>query len=949
MEDFRRHGGIPAGSVNVDVSATSPLYRTPLKKTSSLILCSTEGSPSTPPPASAYHIPAVVEGSRGSSRSGTAAAAAAEMVGFRTPPPPIAHETAATDMAREDSPFSHRLFHATTPHQHGSTAGTSLSPFHNMHCRTGSTSSRAGLLQGGGGGGGSLLRHTPPAKDRFISQRDDDSSRGVGVPGTGVGAGPGGPHPNPTHASNIAHFLLTTDDPVTPMLLSQPQPAVGGAGGGGGGPMATGLGWGTPHRLAGGTTPRRGGSLASAGNSGSRFGASPSPARSLFGGSEPRGQAGSLPRTALNSLFNSPSRFESEVGTDAGMDEDGADDPFLASTFGGGSSIGSSASRLIGSGGLLDNSGNGGLPKASHPAGSHSGAANMLVNVEPYNARLARSLFSDVTQTSVLRHTSGGGGGGVHHQSSQHARHEDGRDIDASPRSPPPAPLAAASPLAKDKGRQRQWSCHEDENENEEEGAAAAASSQGTCGGNPGGMRRVSSQALASRSHSRSSLDVTAVLGARRGDVGGGDGVSVGRNENRFGKGSEGVRQTGMRSPQQHFFPDDEDDEDGNEEERSGHAAYQLRYGGGSGPSPSAASVLSYAGNDAARFDQSPAVVFEQNKANNFVSRGFRHISSTPDRILDAARLVDEFYYNVLDCSRYNVVAVALEAALYLWEWSTESISTLPPENSFISGVKWAPDGIRLASSNEEGDVIVWDTRTSKDEAVFTVHKERVCALAWNATGNILASGSKDASIVLNDTRSQTPALELPKGVGHSKEVCGLQWSLQDLYLASGGDDNKLLVWDSRRLDSPLHTLTQHSSAVKALAWHPVQPHLLVSGGGIEDKMLRFWSADTGECIRQAHTSSQVCGVAWHHSGTELVSCHGFPHHQITLWRYPSLNRVVDLCGHRSRVLHLCLSAGGETVISAASDETVRFWSCFPPAPPVEEEEEGEEEEAQNR
>lgn len=36
-----------------------------------------------------------------------------------------------------------------------------------------------------------------------------------------------------------------------------------------------------------------------------------------------------------------------------------------------------------------------------------------------------------------------------------------------------------------------------------------------------------------------------------------------------------------------------------------------------------------------------------------------------------------------------------------------------------------------------------------------------------------------------------------------------------------------------------------------------------------------------------------------------------------------------ELTGHTSRVLHLAISPTGETVVSAAADETVRFWKIF--------------------
>lgn len=35
------------------------------------------------------------------------------------------------------------------------------------------------------------------------------------------------------------------------------------------------------------------------------------------------------------------------------------------------------------------------------------------------------------------------------------------------------------------------------------------------------------------------------------------------------------------------------------------------------------------------------------------------------------------------------------------------------------------------------------------------------------------------------------------------------------------------------------------------------------------------------------------------------------------------------MTGHTSRVLHLAQSPDGTSVVSAAADETLRFWKCF--------------------
>jgi WD40 repeat protein len=40
--------------------------------------------------------------------------------------------------------------------------------------------------------------------------------------------------------------------------------------------------------------------------------------------------------------------------------------------------------------------------------------------------------------------------------------------------------------------------------------------------------------------------------------------------------------------------------------------------------------------------------------------------------------------------------------------------------------------------------------------------------------------------------------------------------------------------------------------------------------------------------------------------------------------------QVGELLGHEDRILHISLSPDQQTIVSAAADETLRFWRCFP-------------------
>ena len=45
--------------------------------------------------------------------------------------------------------------------------------------------------------------------------------------------------------------------------------------------------------------------------------------------------------------------------------------------------------------------------------------------------------------------------------------------------------------------------------------------------------------------------------------------------------------------------------------------------------------------------------------------------------------------------------------------------------------------------------------------------------------------------------------------------------------------------------------------------------------------------------------------------------------------------QVGELMGHEDRILHISLSPDQQTVVSAAADETLRFWRCFPLSGPA--------------
>lgn len=62
----------------------------------------------------------------------------------------------------------------------------------------------------------------------------------------------------------------------------------------------------------------------------------------------------------------------------------------------------------------------------------------------------------------------------------------------------------------------------------------------------------------------------------------------------------------------------------------------------------------------------------------------------------------------------------------------------------------------------------------------------------------------------------------------------------------------------------------------------------------------------------------------------EIVSTHGYSLNQIIVWQYPTMQKIATLTGHTYRVLYLSMSPDGQSVVTGAGDETLRFWNMFP-------------------
>ena len=163
-----------------------------------------------------------------------------------------------------------------------------------------------------------------------------------------------------------------------------------------------------------------------------------------------------------------------------------------------------------------------------------------------------------------------------------------------------------------------------------------------------------------------------------------------------------------------------------------------------------------------------------------------------------------------------------------------------------------------VAAGYDDGAVRTFDCVKLAPRAVFHGHKKAVSALCYSPDGQLLASGSRDTSIVLWDLLAETGVCRFR---GHRDEVTSVAFvSLHGgssaggggrLLLVSGSKDTLVKVWDLS-VRSCLQTIVGARTEVWSLAVTPQHDRLLV---GTSDQQLLVWRVGDEAAAKAAAAS----------------------------------------------------------------------------------------------
>jgi WD40 repeat protein len=198
------------------------------------------------------------------------------------------------------------------------------------------------------------------------------------------------------------------------------------------------------------------------------------------------------------------------------------------------------------------------------------------------------------------------------------------------------------------------------------------------------------------------------------------------------------------------------------------------------------------------------------------------------------------------------------------------TLLTYKRHTSDIQAISWSPDGKRIATVGNDGNLQVWDAMNG---LTYIAQRGADLTVAWSPDGKRIAYGGfSEVNIVDAMTGSHILTYQGQSKVDFFRIVV---WSPDGKRIAVGSNEKTVQVFDAFT-GTHILTYTGHSGWVNSVAWSP-DGKSIVSADIVFDhngaNTAQVWDANTGENkITYKGHSRWINSFAWSPDGKKIAS-----------------------------------------------------------------------------